>query len=338
MRHKQKQPKANKSGPFTRSGAKSNEGNIEDHVPEVDETIIETTNIENDVSFCFEDNFSAPPISNLLQDIDPFLTYTDKSLPDYNIYCYSSCEKGRKYDREMIQCTTCMTWYHTECSDAGSKPVTTWNCNTCRCVPELINILRSEVKEIHNIMSVFIEKQNEMYQSISIMTSKNNDLAAKIKLLESENYNLRMHKYNSLAACSSSPSSSDSSDDDSVMEPHISSLRTPEQNQINIISDDSSPNVNPDLPNPSVPNIRINKKYRPHHRKGSYSVPKPSFDQRNFSPVSNKNFDISTPSVSQKPKVTLFGGSMVRNIGSSLSAGLLDKDTTCAIQIWVKDP
>ena len=125
MRHKQKQPKANKSGPFTRSAAKSNEGNIEDHVPEVDETIIEPTNIENDVSFYFEDNFSAPPISNLLQDIDPFLTYTDKSLPDYNIYCYSSCEKGRKYDREMIQCTTCMRWYHTECSDAGSKPVTT---------------------------------------------------------------------------------------------------------------------------------------------------------------------------------------------------------------------
>ena len=38
-----------------------------------------------------------------------------------------------------------------------------------------------------------------------------------------------------LAPCSSSPSSSDSPDDDSVTEPHISSLRTPEQNQVILI-------------------------------------------------------------------------------------------------------
>ena len=50
---------------------------------------------------------------------------------NFNLYCYSTCLFGRKHDREMIQCSTCMQWFHAECSDAVAESVI-WNCNKCR--------------------------------------------------------------------------------------------------------------------------------------------------------------------------------------------------------------
>ena len=127
------------------------------------------------------------------------------------LYCYSDCPHGRLYDRSMIQCSHCMSWLHTSCTDAGSKPPTIWVCNKCRYLPESVSDIKNQLSEIHEILSVMVKSQNQMENTLCDLISKNGKLESTVKQLKEENHMLRMRCYNRLSALDSDSSEDDSS-------------------------------------------------------------------------------------------------------------------------------
>ena len=68
----------------------------------------------------FNDNFTLSETEQII-DENNYSNITEPSRPndvpnnnisnhceDFDLYCYASCKLGRKYDRSMIQCCTCM--------------------------------------------------------------------------------------------------------------------------------------------------------------------------------------------------------------------------------------
>ena len=134
---------------------------------------------------------------------------------DFNLYCYSNCQLGRKYHNEMIQCATCMSMFHSECSDAVSGKII-WNCNKCRNVSNDIDCLKNQITELHDILSVMVQKQKDFYSNICDLSFANNQLKQEVKLLKKQNHQLRIKQYNRLSSDTSSSGSESSSDDDSI--------------------------------------------------------------------------------------------------------------------------
>ena len=113
----------------------------------------------------------------------------------------------------MIQCSSCMEWFHTSCSDAESNTANIWNCNKCRQLSNKVEELASSIYELHNLLSHLTEKQNDIYESLCIINSRNEKLENEVKLLKSENLKLRLRNYNRFSNTSSSSKDSRSCDE-----------------------------------------------------------------------------------------------------------------------------
>ena len=369
MRHKQRQPQSTRSRPVTRSFSKLNvkdDNNLNSNQSESFnlEEFEKDSNI--DMPQDFEDNFISQMdvqessyqkglANNDRSDSPTVLTNEDK---EHDIFCYPSCNQGRSYSGDMLQCSICMALFHANCTDAASMSVR-WNCVTCRTIPETLQTLTSQVSELHEIFSHFIDKQNQMYEAISTMSTLNDNLKNKVNQLKSENLKLRLRMYNHLPSTSSDSSDTDtdcsSSDADTesgsytsdnhdvqVVSDHNSSLNVHHSSSQNV-HHSSSPYVHA---SPISSTKRNMKKY---HKRRKRHVSTPNVPEVDTPQVSSPVVpDVDVPlsasphkqslhmtssrsihksNLSKKPKVTLFGDSMIRNVGDTLSKNLPHMET-----------
>ena len=213
------------------------------------------------------------------------------------LFCYSHCEIGRLYDRAMIQCSTCMRWIHNECSDARKDSGAIWNCTKCRNLADNVDSLKQQLVEVHEILSVMVEKQNEFYNQMCELSSINAQLKHQVTQLKVQNHQLRLRHYNRL----SSSSCSSSSDSDSS---------SSEEDEPRTVFDNN--------------NITSNKRMLKSRPVGLH--PK-NVNNNNKSQV-KKTTPKNKQNENTKPKVTLLGGSMVRNSGTIISANMGGVEST----------
>ena len=270
----------------------------------------------NIIAEAFDDNFSLVDQHGLSPEKSAELpTHAETGNHDNSsnsdvLYCYSSCTLGRKYDRSMIQCFTCMTWCHTECANLESEHSSTWNCEKCRCIPETICLLNNQMNEMHNLLSVMVEKQNSLYEQFCFLLNKNDKLESEIKLLKSQNFKLRLHGYNTLS------SESSESDTESVNVPGFNTSAN---------FSDADPTETSTVPEPDTmkeSDVEIVDITQPDQiHKSTQKLP--DSYKHNLS-ACNK---VSNMPCARKKKLTLLGGSMVRGTGQALSTGLPHFDT-----------
>ena len=211
---------------------------------------------------------------------------------DVTLYCYADCEQGRRYDRSLVQCSMCMNWLHTICTDFDSTKNSIWMCKHCRCLPSNVDDLRLQLKEVHELLSRIFDSQNELYSNFCVINTRNFELQKEVKHLKKVNHELRMKCYNKLINDDSS-SNSESADDGSK--------------EISSVCEDSDIST-------FTPVTRKKRKYR----KNRSHAKSPVETMRNVR--------------QQKSKISVLGGSMVRNTGSELSKGL-EKVDTCVYSI-----
>ena len=223
---------------------------------------------------------------------------TNNVTTDFNLYCYSSCEFGRKYDRSMLQCSTCMQWFHTICANVDAKHKNIWNCERCRSIPVVIDSLINQMSEVHTILSQMVEKQNFLCDQFCTLQNKNTKLEDEIKILKQENYKLRIRSYNRFIHSNSSDSSE--TDSDSESEDHGTQSFSKLQDHH---TDTKLYNNNHDS------DVEIVDMSPPVTENQSKKTPK------------------STCHDTKKPKLTVLGNSIVRNTGPVLSAALPNFDT-----------
>ena len=223
---------------------------------------------------------------------------TNNVTTDFNLYCYSSCEFGRKYDRSMLQCSTCMQWFHTICANVDAKHKNIWNCERCRSIPVVIDSLINQMSEVHTILSQMVEKQNFLCDQFCTLQNKNTKLEDEIKILKQENYKLRIRSYNRFIHSNSSDSSE--TDSDSELEDHGTQSFSKLQDHH---TDTKLYNNNHDS------DVEIVDMSPPVTENQSKKTPK------------------STCHDTKKPKLTVLGNSIVRNTGPVLSAALPNFDT-----------
>ena len=214
---------------------------------------------------------------------------------DTDLYCDASCSYGRKYDREMIQCSSCMFWFHSACSDVLQNNTSIWNCTKCRCIPETVNDLKQQLVEVHSLLSELIAKQNEFYSTVCESSAENNKLKLEIKRLKEENYQLRLKQYNRLSETvdsSDEETHQTSSDSDSFSDDEVYISSTKEEYSCKPMRKLEKPKQN------------SNKK------------------EKTF-----KQSSVKTSEKPKKPKVTVFGSSIVRGVGPKISSNLVKHDT-----------
>ena len=199
---------------------------------------------------------------------------------DCQLHCYSNCEYGRVYDRNMVQCSTCMGWIHAVCSDAGEEARAIWNCSKCRTLPETVEDLKQQIIEVHSLLSDMIQKQGELYTNLGDILTKNHKLQMEVKELKKQNHDLRINQYNRLEASSSSSESDLSSNEDEESEGR------------------------------AVSKAQKARRYGTVRNHINSSSNKPN--KRVIHPNKPK----------EKPKITVLGGSMVRNSGPVISSVL----------------
>ena len=118
----------------------------------------------------------------------------------------------------MLQCYTCMQWFHTICANVDAKHKNIWNCERCRPIPVVIDTLMNQMNqmsEVHTIISQIVEKQNFLCDQFCTLQTKNTKLEDEIKVLKQENYKLRIRSYNRFIHSNSSDSSETDSDSES---------------------------------------------------------------------------------------------------------------------------
>ena len=270
MKKKHKQSRSNKNRPKTRSSDRisdnSNSYFQDDYIQ-----IESTGNESNEDAHNGPNENQANKESGIVNDGDTVL------------YCYPDCTQGRLYDRQLIQCSSCMSWLHTDCTDAGSEPPAIWICKKCRCMPDTVNGLKDQLSEIHDVLSAMLNTQTEMQATICEIIAKNCKLESNIKILKQQNQELRMRCYNRFNS-----SSSDSSDSSGSNYPCDSDSET------------GDPIKLADVPS-----------YTQKSRRKKLRKTKKDMQQ---SETKLKSF--------RQPKVTVLGGSMVRNIGSIISSNM----------------
>ena len=358
MRSKQKQPRSIRSRPYTRSFAKTQ---INTEINDEKHSDRSPNGSVINISQGFEDSFVTQSIDSTYKGREGPTDISQDSLKDklvenlnntastleitenneHDIYCYSSCRHGRNYDRSMLQCSVCMGWFHTECADSVSDAVI-WNCLKCRAIPDTLNNLNTQINELHTIFSHFIEKQNEMYETISIMNFRNENLLTKVQRLELENHKLRLHKYNHLPNSTSSDSSSDdcSSDDadytarDADVDVVNQDSHPSEEVYVNVISDNSDSHKSP-----TSSKTRIRPKNKQNRRRGKKGTTSSITGHNLIKSCTIINHDVNDVSYSEnasiitednsveKPKLTVFGDSIIRNTGGILTKNLPNMDT-----------
>ena len=270
MKKKHKQSRSNKNRPKTRSSDRisdnSNSYFQDDYIQ-----IESTGNESNEDAHNGPNENQANKESGIVNDGDTVL------------YCYPDCTQGRLYDRQLIQCSSCMSWLHTDCTDAGSEPPAIWICKKCRCMPDTVNGLKDQLSEIHDVLSAMLNTQTEMQATMCEIIAKSCKLESNIKILKQQNQELRMRCYNRFNS-----SSSDSSDSSGSNYPCDSDSET------------GDPIKLADVPSYT-------------QKSGRKKLRKTKKDMQQ-SETKLKSF--------RQPKVTVLGGSMVRNIGSIISSNM----------------
>ena len=177
-RNRRKQTVPTKQRPVTRSTMRSTLNDVNEiHSNKSDGNLKTSISMEKDVeliSETFTDNFTLSETEQII-DENNYSDITEPSLPndvsnnnisnhseDFDLYCYASCQLGRKYDRSMIQCCTCMVWHHSECTSVSSETTGIWNCDKCRSIPQAIDHLTNQSNEMHSLLSSMVEKQNDL--------------------------------------------------------------------------------------------------------------------------------------------------------------------------------
>ena len=103
---------------------------------------------------------------------------------DSAFYCYSDCQYDRRFDCEVIQCSMCMRWLHKTCTDAGQDGI--WMCKKGRCLPESMDEVKTQLKEVNELLSTMFKSQNDIINQLSEKTIENFALQKEIKQLKSK--------------------------------------------------------------------------------------------------------------------------------------------------------
>ena len=121
------------------------------------------------------------------------------STPTTNNVCTDTCKfktkrSGKQHD--MIQCSVCAQWYHTDC--VGLKkgdPVGVWPCPSCRHIPEQIkNIVESistltaAMNNISNINNNLTKQYDTKDADCTCLRNENVELKAQLADLTAKHY------------------------------------------------------------------------------------------------------------------------------------------------------
>ena len=121
------------------------------------------------------------------------------SAPTTNNVCTDTCKfktkrSGKQHD--MIQCSVCAQWYHTDC--VGLKkgdPVGVWPCTSCRHIPEQIktiveslSTLTAAMNNISNINSNLTKQYETKYAECVCLRNENIGLKAQLADLTTTHY------------------------------------------------------------------------------------------------------------------------------------------------------
>ena len=105
--------------------------------------------------------------------------------------CIEVCKYEHKTKRggrqlEMIQCSVCAGWFHTEC--VGIKkdaPIGVWPCTSCRLIPE-------QIKSIVNTIGSLTKTMNTLTSSNTKLSAQFEGKEAECTELRKDNANLRI--------------------------------------------------------------------------------------------------------------------------------------------------
>ena len=221
-------------------------------------------------------------------------SYPSIVTPDINeeqinttLYCNSACTLGRNNDREIILCSRCMIWHHKECTDFNSQ-FPSWTCQKCRCLPETVMCLKSQLSELHEAMSNMLANQNNMFSTMCNLNVENANLKLENKTLKKKLYDYRLQAYNKLT----DDSDSESSEDESILSCPVIINKSEKQKEQ--VEDEPTPKEKPSL----VTRSNLNDQLQ----------------------------EVASEPV-KKPSVTVIGSSMVRGTGKRLSKSLKNHDS-----------
>ena len=346
----------NKRRPVTRSRSKlPGTGEISKYFTDitVNGNIPQTASVDSELNIIaetFDDDFSVICQNDKSpQFATPVGRGNHVKTTSSDLYCYSSCTLGRNYDRSMIQCLTCMTWCHTECAKLDSEPSTTWNCHKCRCIPQTVDLLTDQMNEMHNLLSIMVEKQNRLYEQFCSTQIKNVQLQKEIESLKSQNFSLKLRGYNRLTNSSSESSDSEA---ESVFDNDIraSAVHTDVEQTFTLPApgtNEDSDVVIVDLTPPERSNNRSASGTRPPPYRakstslsssGTATVPsrqparsksttRCTSDPPYSSPVSSSKRATAETKKIKKSRLTVVGTSMVRGMGQYISTNLNELET-----------
>ena len=144
-------------------------------------------------------------------DIEDANTLTD-TLTDTNLYCYPACKLGRGFSKDMLQCSMCMLFYHSGCTDSFATQFS-WICNTCRSLPQMVFSMKEQLSELHETLTSILNQQNEFYNNMCSINIENSKLKLENKNLKKEIYDYRMKAYRRFSSSTSDDTSSDSGEE-----------------------------------------------------------------------------------------------------------------------------
>ena len=122
-------------------------------------------------------------------DLDGTTEQTPLSVSGKSV-CIEVCKYEHKTKRggrqlEMIQCSLCASWFHTEC--VGIKkdaPIGVWPCTSCRLIPK-------QIKSIVNIIGSLTKTMNTLTSSNTKLSAQFEGKEAECTELRKDNANLR---------------------------------------------------------------------------------------------------------------------------------------------------
>ena len=211
-----------------------------------------------------------------------------------HLYCYSTCKAGRYYDRDMVQCSFCMAWFHTSCTDFTISG-TIWACNACRTIHVTVAELKDQLQELHQSVSIMQNAQHDHFTKMCELATENAKLQFENKKLKSQLYEYRLNTYNQLTSDSSSDDSFSDSDNEDQQQAQIVTRRPKQKDTKRKYGTQNTP---------------------PRNKKSTTIPAKPI--PKHTPPISKKQ---------RKPKLTIIGDSMLRGSGNTLSSSVKDYET-----------
>ena len=110
--------------------------------------------------------------------------HTDTS-EDSEIQCLENCSLAMCSNSNSLRCNICMVWYHTQCVGITDiDAVGAWVCGVCRCLPKVVNQMKSQINLILDTTTTFVKSFHEFTNK---MESKYEGLNDRLTAISNQN-------------------------------------------------------------------------------------------------------------------------------------------------------